>query len=256
MRMSILHTVRLVLFGLLLVFSLLVLGMSANLLNISTTQNDGSLPFEGLAVAVSVITFLTVIPIIVIDFIRRGAFTSFVVFEIAWVFVLMILWIAAAAETSATPIFIGGCSDFDDNDAASNCHQFQAIQAFAWLNFIILFGWLVTLIVGCTIQHTKGNTGVWKSPVSETGFFGAGSSAPGGAAAGHTSNPGYPPQHQYPGQPPVQMQQQQPSPQPGVQGSPQQQSTPQPATQESPSPHHHHHHHHHEHQHTPPLAQV
>jgi len=251
--MGVLHMVRYALLAVVLVFSLIVLGLSANFLNLSTTLDGSYLVFEALDVAVATLTLITIIPIMVIDFLRKGAFTSLVVFELGWVFILMILWIAAAAETSATPIFVGSCSEFDD-DVQSICHQFQAIQAFSWLIFIILFGWLITLVIGAIVSHNRGNTGVWTSPVSDTAFFG------GGGHRATTNNPsttpgGYPPQNQPMGQP-AQMQQQggysqgypsppgsqpgYPTPPPGShQGYPTPPPGPQQGYQGTPPPQHH-----------------
>jgi hypothetical protein len=153
-----------------LLFSLIVLGISANFIHLSNLADGSFIVFEALAVAVALLvrhllrfsqtdsdtssllqTFITIIPMyvhagcrplslrlmpnflrrLVIDFLRKGAFTSLVVFELGWVcksrlsgisqvtplrlstVILMVLWIAAAADTSSTSLFVGGCSGFE-----------------------------------------------------------------------------------------------------------------------------------------------
>jgi len=88
-----------------------------------------------------------------------------VAFELAWCFVLMILWVVTAGLTvDALPIAVR--CDFPDV-----CEEYQTLQAFGWLAWLTALGWFVFLIIAAAISHTRGNTGVWTQFVTETDFF-------------------------------------------------------------------------------------
>lgn len=52
------------------------------------------------------------------------------------------------------------------------CRSFQAIEAFAWLNWLILMGYAIALLVLAILAHNRGNQGIWRSSVRDTDFFG------------------------------------------------------------------------------------
>ncbi|KAF8499970.1 hypothetical protein JB92DRAFT_3146265 [Gautieria morchelliformis] len=175
------------LLAILVTSSLIVLGISANLLNLATfhphgdddgDDDDGDgdrhrrmFGFETTDVAVAVLTLLTVIPILIMTFLSRRSVTSIVLFEISWAAILMILWVVSAGQTSGTTIPNDRCSGNGDDRWESFCIQFQAIQAFSWLNFIILLLWLTTVIVVAAIAHNRGHTWVWRYPLSDAMFL-------------------------------------------------------------------------------------
>lgn len=150
-----------------ILFSFIVLGLSGNIIS----RDDGISPdFAGLSLATAVLTMVAIVPVMIIDFLRKGAFTSLVVTEIVWTSFLTILWLAAAADT--TSILNGDtCSDPFFFDTLTTCREEQALAAFGWLNFFNLGGWLVFLIVAASISHTRGNDRVWLGPVTGTEFF-------------------------------------------------------------------------------------
>lgn len=45
-----------------------------------------------------------------VDFVRRGAFTSMVLVELVWTFILWVLWLAAAALAAQEQQFVFGVS--------------------------------------------------------------------------------------------------------------------------------------------------
>jgi len=164
-------------------FAFIVLGLSGNILSLfpSGFPTPG---YAGLALATSVLTLITIIPIVVIDFFRKGAVTSLVVVELVWSSLLTILWLAAAADTTAAlsgvscssvvnvPDGFGGTATvFQSSAAVTQCHEVQAIAAFSWLNFFNLGAWLVFLITASSIAHSRGNDRVWLGPVTGTEFF-------------------------------------------------------------------------------------
>jgi len=202
--MNIIHIARYGVLGTILLFSLINLGISGNLIS---HLNGAPAPASfALDLAVAVITMVIVIPCLIIDFLRKDAFTSMVAVEIGWSALLTILWVAAAGETTALQaLTLNDDCNIGDRfrihnaqiDAAESfCHQRHAIEAFAWLGFILFLGWLATLIAFAAIAHSRGNSKVWTSSVTGTDFF---------ARAGPT------PQNQMPYNPqPMQQQQQYP----------------------------------------------
>jgi len=154
----------------LLGFSIIVLGITANL--VSQFKNGHVPAWLGFTLFVAIFSLLIGVPILVIDKLRRGAITSFVVVELAWTAFLGLLWLAAAADQSSNLILVGDCSAYGGFDSAeeSLCHQLQAMQAFSWLNWLLLWGWTFILLIFSIIAMTRGNP-VWTSPAGETDFF-------------------------------------------------------------------------------------
>jgi len=179
-------------------FSFIVLGLSGNIIN---RANGNSPDFAGLALATSILTMFAIIPVVIVDFFRKGAFTSLVVTEIVWTSILTILWLAAAADTTSglngtscpSTINEGGFVFQVDPESVTICREVQAIAAFSWLNFFIIGAWLVFLIVAASISHNRGNDRVWLGPVPGTEFF-----APAGRAEQSPDAVEYAPQQQVP----------------------------------------------------------
>lgn len=180
---------RLVLLGIVVLFSVIVLALAAALLH--TTESQGFyFIFDALALAVSLLTLLTVTPFLVFDHIRTGFVTSKIVVELTVLGVLSILWLGTAADTASYNSFAVGCgtdscwSCFSQHDAVNSSHdsacgEIQAIEAFSFLNWILLMGYCVTLLVFSIMHSRRGHSGVWHSSVKETKFSSR-SAAPGG----------------------------------------------------------------------------
>jgi hypothetical protein len=163
---------RLVLLGIVVLFSVIVLALAAALLH--TTESQGFyFIFDALALAVSLLTLLTVTPFLVFDHIRTGFVTSKIVVELTVLGVLSILWLGTAADTASYNSFAVGCG------SDSSCGEIQAIEAFSFLNWILLMGYCVTLLVFSIMHSRRGHSGVWHSSVKETKFSSR-SAAPGG----------------------------------------------------------------------------
>ncbi|KIO30964.1 hypothetical protein M407DRAFT_144298 [Tulasnella calospora MUT 4182] len=233
--MTVLNTIRLVIFVTALCFSLIVLGILANFTNI-TSQNGFYYQAFALGIATSLMTFLLVGASLIIDRLRRGAITSLVMVELAWVGLLWVLWLATAASITDLGIFTS-CGYFN-SEVESTCHQYQAAQAFSFLNWLMLFGWWIALLAMSIRAASNGISGVWRTPVTEHPGWNKNATSPYGATTTYPTMPannyGAPGQPQQPGygMPP---QQQTPySPQQGYGTPPPQQQpygTPQPQQQ-------------------------
>ncbi|KAH7915712.1 hypothetical protein BJ138DRAFT_916807 [Hygrophoropsis aurantiaca] len=188
---------RTVVFGVVILFSIIELGVAAHLISLAEQYFYFYPTFSALAVATAVLTLASMVGMFVIDFLREEAFTSMVLVELVWLFVLWVLWVATAGEaaSSASFYFPLGCI-YDayptTNDA---CREFEAVEAFAFLNFFILLIYTVVIVVYAIIATSRGNN-VWFTSVKVATFTAPASGAP---AQQH-------PLSQYPGVPATQAQ--------------------------------------------------
>lgn len=182
--MGVFWLARVVSFATLLFFSVVVLGLSAFYISKTSGTEAGfsfsSPSWANLALATSILTLVALTPMLVVDFIRRGAITSKILVEIIVLSILAVLWLASGADAAAfTNGTIPDCSDigivigFDvvkDNTLTSLCRSYQAVEAFAWINWLILMGYVITLLVFTIIAGTRGKS-AWMNTVRETDFF-------------------------------------------------------------------------------------
>lgn len=171
--MDALSVTRIIIFALMLIFSMVVLGILANFTSI-TSSNGFYYSSFALGIAASLLTVILIVSSILIDRFRRGAVTSLIWFELAWTGLIWVLWLATAAAITSLGIFTS-CG-FYNKDVESNCRQYQTAQAFSWLLWLFSFGWFCALLVASIIAASRGHTRVWKSPVDEHPLFHAGQS--------------------------------------------------------------------------------
>ncbi|KIK65681.1 hypothetical protein GYMLUDRAFT_70771 [Collybiopsis luxurians FD-317 M1] len=199
------------------IFAVIVLGLASNITAQTEEVLDAYFVFAAMAIAVSALTLLTLPAMIAIDFMRKGAFTSMVIVELGWFFILWVLWVSAAALSSQEDAFLFGVSafcTFGDTDADAVCHQFTAIEAFSHLAWLALLGYIITLLTYAIISTSRGGR-PWFSSVGE-GLLPPRAAVPavpaqqyvpaqqfvptGNTYSSATPSTGYPPQQQY-GQP-------------------------------------------------------
>ncbi|KAF9507203.1 hypothetical protein BS47DRAFT_339624 [Hydnum rufescens UP504] len=162
--MHIIALVRYPVFASLLLFSLIVLGIDGDL--VSKLKGgcfldicDSTPSYPGLGVATAVLTFVSVAPLAIIDILRRGAFTSFIIVELGWFFFLWVLWLATFGDTAGGT----GCNS-SFADGINVCSEVRAVEAFSFLSWILLFAYWVALLVFSTIAFSKGNRKIWMTP--------------------------------------------------------------------------------------------
>jgi len=162
----VLYVVRVVVLTLSIVFSVIVLGLAAYL----QSRTSVALDFLGLAIASAVITIVTLPVLLIVDFIRDGAFTSMVVVELSWLFVLWVLWLATGADVAQqTSNFFSSCdSIFPIFNQV--CHEVQATEAFSFLIWILLMVYSIAILVISIIASTRGNS-PWTSSVKRGNFL-------------------------------------------------------------------------------------
>lgn len=153
-------------------FSLIVLAVSAAYLAKTKSLGFEADTFNLFDVAVSVITLVTIPIMMLVDRMRRGAFTSKIVIELAWFGILAVLWLAAASFTSNQISGLVTLCKFDrDSTLRALCKESQTAAAFGWLAWLCLTGYTVTLLVTSVISHNHGST-VWHSTVRDAKFEG------------------------------------------------------------------------------------
>ncbi|KAG6380821.1 hypothetical protein JVT61DRAFT_5206 [Boletus reticuloceps] len=166
--MGVFSLVRIAVLGVTTLFSIIVLAISAHLISQTQQYFGVTVTFSSLAVAVAVISLLTLPVMLVVDFIRSGAFTSMIVVELAWLYTLCILWVATAGQTVTGFGFdVSSSCDFLNPILNGACQSAQAIEAFSFLNFIILFLYASVLSVMAVVAATRGQS-VWLSSVKES----------------------------------------------------------------------------------------
>jgi len=210
---------RLIVIPVILFLSLLILALSADMITTTNKYYNLYWTFNAFAVAVCVLTF-SLGPMFAIDFLRRGAITSWIIVELSWGGFLWVLWLASAALSSENLQDAGGlCTNyrFAPNWWSRSCSEIQAIVAFSWLIWISWSFYLISLLTLSIISHTKGAP-IWKTSVRDATFTPVNvdlSGAMGSPATEHKSPihtpmqqqpslQSYPPQQTYPNQaPPV-----------------------------------------------------
>lgn len=132
-----------------LIFAIVVLGISGHLIAIRHTDYWR---FAALAVAVSSLTILTFPVILIVNtFMVRDQNISAerILGEAGWITIMWILWLATAADaTHAARVhfFSGGCSFFSGYPNQI-CNEFRVVEAFSYIIFIILLGYMIGLMV-------------------------------------------------------------------------------------------------------------
>jgi len=171
MGSSIITLLRLAVLGVATAFAVIVLAMGAHIIFVISTTGL-VYDFTALGVAVGALTIITLVPLLAISLVRKGALPNFIVVESAWFGILWVLWLAAAGlAADQTRLLPASCSfDFIVNGNFFSCHEPLALEAFAWLNWLLLFGYWSVILTLSIIQQTRGNS-VWTKSVNEVDFF-------------------------------------------------------------------------------------
>ncbi|KAF8760224.1 hypothetical protein RHS01_01971 [Rhizoctonia solani] len=172
--MPLFDTVRLASYGTVLVFSLIMLGISGSVFG-SSPGIDVILAL--ILLAASSITWVFMFPALLVSIFRRGSFLSWVAIELGICGFLWVLWLASAAYTTSLSAGIAlNCDLASDTGAESSCRQYQAVQAFSWLNWVILFAYIV-LVIALAIKATNKGQSVWTMEIRDLSTAASGPTA-------------------------------------------------------------------------------
>ncbi|KAJ7261465.1 hypothetical protein C8J57DRAFT_1134330 [Mycena rebaudengoi] len=204
--------VRVIAFSVVSVFSMITLGLAASLIDTTIKFDNVYFIYATLAVAAAALTLISVPTMytsfnpagllrsgppftrLVLDMLRPGSPSSGIVTELSIRPSLSILWLSTGANTAETGpallfLYLDGCTNdpfFGTSLGAETgaCQKTSAIEAFAFLNWIILMGYSVMVLVLALIAVNRKQNGVWKSSVAELP-----SSAPAGSYGGQPMQP-------------------------------------------------------------------
>ncbi|KAI0002932.1 hypothetical protein BJV74DRAFT_814276 [Russula compacta] len=176
MTSSYLSTIRLVTFVTAIIFAVIVICLSADL--ISLTEPAYYFKFSAFALSTGLLTVLTITPMLVIDLFRQGSFFSYVVVEIAWLSVLWVFWLSsgsyAAWRDSQIALFFPEESSCNygvltPSVVTQGCQEIKGIMAFSFLSWLLLMTYTVILLTLAIRAHGRGNpawtTGVGDGPI-------------------------------------------------------------------------------------------
>ncbi|KAI0742849.1 hypothetical protein C8Q80DRAFT_1123004 [Daedaleopsis nitida] len=126
------------------------------------------------------LTIITVPIMLIIDLVRTGAFTSLVVVELSWLTVLWILWLVTGAITANDTSQVFATCEFAYAILNQLCHETQAVEAFAFLAWLVLFAYTILLLVVALVNASRGAP-MWRATVRQAGRI---APSPGKASAG------------------------------------------------------------------------
>jgi len=163
---------RLVTFATTILFSVIVICISADL--ISLTEPAFYYSFSAFSLATGLISVLSLTPMYVIDNNRSGSFFSYIVVEIGWFSFLWVFWLTSGSYAAWTDDQLiaafpeeSTCSFSVFSDAATRgCHEIKAITAFSFLLWLLIMAYLITLIVLGVRAHQSGRP-AWKASVRD-----------------------------------------------------------------------------------------
>ncbi|TCD69578.1 hypothetical protein EIP91_007000 [Steccherinum ochraceum] len=176
--------VREAVLGALTTFSIIVLAVNAHYIFVTLNDDlfvdgfvvwpqDSPDTFSLLNVAVAALTLLTVPVMLLLERTRKGAFTSMILFELSWLGVLCILWIAAASFTvDSVRLLVALCNLRLNKKVGvlqSACRDVKASEAFGHLAWVAALGYLCSLFF-LSYRSSQAGQPVWRSAVSETHF--------------------------------------------------------------------------------------
>ncbi|RDX47605.1 hypothetical protein OH76DRAFT_721542 [Lentinus brumalis] len=172
-----LQIVRLSVLGFAIFCGIVVASLSAHLIAYVEENFGGYYAFAALGVATGGLTMLSLPVILIIDLLRKGAFTSLVVVELSWLGILWVLWLATAALTVDSTSAVFSTCDFILNQL---CHETQAIEAFSFLAWIALLAYTILLLIVALVNASRGAP-MWKSTVAASGGIAPAPAATAGA---------------------------------------------------------------------------
>lgn len=165
--MALFPLIRLVALATVVLFSLVVLGISAHI-TYETNLAGFYFTFAAMSIAVASLSLATLPAMIIIDLLRKGAFTSMVVVELAWLGLLWVLWLTAAGLTASGNYFSPGCN-YRAAATQQACREVSSIEAFGFLSWLVLFSYWIALLVMSIIGSSRGHK-IFTSTVGEAQF--------------------------------------------------------------------------------------
>lgn len=219
--MAVLPWFRAIIFSVSSVLALVVIGICAHIESLVAGYQDVYLSFAAFGLGAGSLTVLSLPLFLIVGRVRRGAFTSMVIFEIAWFFILWVIWVGTAGDTAAgrAYYFPDGCIYPDYPTSNQICYEITVVEAAAFAIFFSVFIYYDTIVLYAIIQAIRGR-GIWTSSIAAASeasgppptsvlpvaqYAGApGGQPPYPTYGGYPQNPPLQPYNGYPAQPPNQ----------------------------------------------------
>jgi len=166
--MAVIYFLRTIAFLTSVALSVIVLGVASDLTDFTT---HAFIPFywsfQALAIATAVLTLLTLPIMLIVDLMRPGTWLSKIVVELAWVFILWVLWLATAGSTSTVnaTLLSHDCTRYPGRSSTA-CSEIQVTEAFAFINWLLLLSYTVLVLTFSVSSAIKGQV-VWFLSVRE-----------------------------------------------------------------------------------------
>ncbi|KAK1224907.1 hypothetical protein PQX77_012146 [Marasmius sp. AFHP31] len=164
--------------GTVTLFSFICLALAAHITYIYSNERvrvKDFQNFQGLSIAASILTLVSVPVFLVVGFLRKGSFLTMNVVEVPVCGFLAVLWMANGILMSGWASLLTyaqfGCFQARFNRSQSSfCSEFTAVEAFSFLNWILLFAYIAFVIVVCLIGKSRGNN-VWLVGANDAEYF-------------------------------------------------------------------------------------
>jgi len=174
--MSLFTTIRLVIFLMVLVWSIVVLGIAAHFQDIFVANDlTRFIPF---AIFVAAITLFIITALLISGrWMKDKGILSHTRTELSLVGFLTGFWLALGLYTSLASVADVECDDDELYSTGTYHTQYRVLQVFALFNLILLGGYLLMLLGLALRRHSKGDNYVWISCVTTTPWFSSSVSA-------------------------------------------------------------------------------
>jgi len=168
--MSLFTTIRLVIFLMVIVWSLIVLGIAAHFQDIFVANDlTHYIPF---AIFVAAITLFIVIALLISGrWMQHKGILSQTRTELSLVGFLGGFWLALGLYVSLAPIADVECDDDELYSTGTYHTQYRVLEVFSLFNLILLMGYLFLLLGLALRRHFKGDRDVWQACVTTTSWF-------------------------------------------------------------------------------------
>lgn len=207
--MAVLPWLRAIIFSVSSVLALVVIGICAHIESLVAGYQDVYLSFAAFGLGAGSLTVLSLPLFLIVGRVRRGAFTSMVIFEIAWFFILWVIWVSTAGDTVAgrAYYFPDGCIYPDYPTSNQICYEITVVEAAAFAIFFSVFIYYDTIVLYAIIQAIRGR-GIWTSSIAAASEASGPPPTPVLPVAQYAGVPGgqppYPTYGGYPQNPPLQ----------------------------------------------------
>ncbi|KAI9058796.1 hypothetical protein FKP32DRAFT_1227027 [Trametes sanguinea] len=162
-------------------FSMVVIGLCAHttsfldeVIKTGAGAPDRSYHYADLGLAVGAVTLVSSVSMLLFDILFGKIFTSYVMFEISWLSILWMFWVAVGSVTRDDDnyLYLGRDNCFDYSEILPHivrvgCREVHVIEAFEFVTFGLLFFYVIALVVVAMRYRAKMHASPWTESVRE-----------------------------------------------------------------------------------------